>query len=260
MAELVRINVGYFLIALVVAGVLWYLARTARNKSPSINTAGNQTKHIDSRDKARPPKNREIYSSIRFKYRDSDGNITERTVDVLSGKRGYEFKGYCHLRKDTRTFYFDRIEGDEVVDISTGEVMTPMAWRNKLQGTSVSQDALADESRRIAYKQELEEANNTWLTLTMPPPVVEFKDKRFALGGYFESGNIDASKEKVLQRGGIIQASPNGKTNYIVVNPKAGVNETYKNAIHKLREKNIQPTIISEAHWLESIETNHIRT
>jgi NAD-dependent DNA ligase len=89
----------------------------------------------------------------------------------------------------------------------------------------------------------------------MPPPDVIFENKRFALGGYFNSGNIDESKEKVEKHGGIIQAIPNGKTDYIVVNIDHGVNGTYENAIKNLRERGIEPVIISEEHWLSFIKT-----
>lgn len=202
----------------------------------------------------RESKEKTILDTVRFKYRDFDDNITERTVDVMTGKRGNKFKGYCHLREETRTFYFTRICGSEVTDVVTGEVTTAMGWQHKLQGTSVSKESLEYESRIIASQKKLDEANNTWLSLTSPAPKVEFKNKRFALGGYFNSGNIDECKEKVEKKGGIIQLVPNGKTDYIVVNPDSGVNQTYEKAIRKLHERGVSPVIISEAHWLGFIK------
>lgn len=95
------------------------------------------------------PKEKDIYGTVQFKYRDFDGNITERTVDVITGKIGDKFKGYCHLRKEIRTFYFSRIHGFELIDIETGEVTTPMEWRNKLQGTKKSKEELGNEDFRI---------------------------------------------------------------------------------------------------------------
>jgi len=41
---------------------------------------------------------KEPYSTIRFRYRDREGNETERTVDVVTGKRGETFRAFCHLR------------------------------------------------------------------------------------------------------------------------------------------------------------------
>jgi hypothetical protein len=200
------------------------------------------------------PKENDIYGTVRFKYRDFDGNITERTVDVITGKRGDKFKGYCHLREEIRTFYFSRIHGFELIDVETGEVTTPMEWRNRLQGTKRSQESLGYEELKIEHQRKTAEAIETWLRLTMPAPDVEFTNKHFALGGYFNSGNIDESKGKVEKRGGIIQLVPNSKTDYIVVNPDFGVNKTYENAIKKLQERGIEPVIISEEHWLSFVE------
>lgn len=57
-----------------------------------------------------------------FKYRDKDGNITDRTVEVR--RFGAEhITGYCGLRRMQRTFRIDRIVGAEVVDTTTGEVI-----------------------------------------------------------------------------------------------------------------------------------------
>lgn len=244
------VDMGYLLIIFIAMMLLWLFTSKGGKHSTKIKTTGNEANSYGYQKKTKPPKDMAIYDSVRFQYRDFNGDMTERTVDVVSGKRGEEFKGYCHFRNDIRTFYFSRIEGDEVINVATGEIMTPMAWRNKLQGTSVSREALEDESIRIEHKKSLAEANSTWLSLTMPPPIVIFENKRFALGGYFDSGNIEESKEKVTKRGGIIQTVPNGKTDYIVVNPNVGVNETYKNAIQKLHERNINPVIVSEKHFL----------
>ncbi|MFZ2404312.1 MAG: hypothetical protein WAW41_04190 [Methylobacter sp.] len=236
---------------IILAGLIYLSKWNQETKKPQLN--GNKKSIFKVKHK---PKEKDIYGTVRFKYRDYDGNITDRTVDVITGKRGNKFKGYCHLRKETRSFYFSRIHGFELIDVETGEVTTPMEWRDRLQGTKRSKEALGYEEISIEHKAEVDEANRTWLSLTMPPPDVEFENKRFALGGYFNSGNIDVSKAKVEKRGGIIQLTPNGKTDFIVVNPEFGVNKTYENAIKKLRERGIEPVIICEEHWLSFIENN----
>lgn len=82
---------------------------------------------------AKTVKRKPAIASISFLYKDAVGDITERTVDVSSGRRGQSFKGYCHLRGALREFRFDRIIGGEVIDTQTGEIMTPSEWRKKLQ-------------------------------------------------------------------------------------------------------------------------------
>ena len=197
-------------------------------------------------------KEKVIYATIRFKYNDLENNITERTVDVMTGKKNNYFSGYCHLRKARRDFYFAGMRGD-VVNVTTGEALLPMEWRHQLQGTAASKKAMEKEAEHIAFENNRNEGNDTWLKLTSPAPVVEFEGKRFTLGGYFDSGNIDACKEKVTSRGGIIQAAPNGKTDFIVVNPDEGVSNHYQSCIKKLLDRNITPIIISEDHWLDSM-------
>jgi NAD-dependent DNA ligase len=160
------------------------------------------------------------------------------------------------LRKNTRTFYFKRIHDFEVIDVATGEVSTPMEWRYKLQGTKVAKEALIEEQRIIKAKKKHVEASDTWLSLSAPAPVVEFENNRFALAGYFSSGNREDSEERVKNKGGVIQKTPNGKTNYIVINPTEGVNQSFESAINKLLERGIQPVIISEDHWLASLKSS----
>lgn len=204
--------------------------------------------------KINPPDKCRVYDTVRFKYLDREEGVTERTVDLISGKIGDQFKGYCYLRKEERTFYFDRIHGFKVMHVATGEITTPMEWRYRLQGTKIAKKAVIEERRKIEAEREHVEANETWLSLTEPAPRVEFEGKRFALAGDFSSGNISDSVEKVERKGGLVQTSPNGKTDYIVVNPDKGVNMTFKKAIHKLLARGIQPVIITEKHWLSSLD------
>ena len=206
--------------------------------------------------KQNQPKESQILDTVRFKYQEYDGEITERTVDIITGKTGKEFKGYCHLIKDIRYFNFNRIQGFEVTHMTTGEVTSPMAWKYKLQGTKVAEEEMIDEHSRIENEKKHIEASQSWLSLTNPAPKVEFDNKRFALAGYFSSGNRDDSEAKVEKKGGMIQKTPNGKTDYIVVNPDRGVNGSFKKAILSLLDRGIQPAIISEDHWLSSINNS----
>jgi len=239
---------------LIIAGFVLFIILKLKNNSPEKSL--DQPRPGIQRSPVKPPNEKRVYDTVRFRYRDAEGEISERTVDLTTGKKGEQFKGYCHLRKDTRTFYFKRIQGFEVIDVATGEVSTPMEWRYKLQGTKVAKEALVEEQRIIAAKKKRKEASDTWLSLTVPAPVVEFENKRFALAGYFSSGNRDDSEEKVENKGGVIQKAPNGKTNYIVINPTEGVNQSFEKAIHKLLERGIEPVIISEDHWLASLKSS----
>lgn len=239
---------------LIVAGFILFIV--VKLKDSSATKPIEQPRPDIQRSPSKPPSEKRVYDTVRFKYRDADGEISERTVDLTMGKKGDQFRGYCHLRKDTRTFYFKRIQDFEVIDVATGEVSTPMEWRYKLQGTKVAKEALIEEQRIIAANKKREEASDSWLSLTVPAPTVEFENKRFALAGYFSSGNREISEEKVEKKGGVIQQSPNGKTDYIVINPSQGVNKTFEKAILKLIERGIQPVIISEDHWLASLNGN----
>lgn len=67
---------------------------------------------------------RSVKKSVSIKYRDGDGTVTERDVDIKAFEpQGHEclVLGWCHLRKAKRTFRFDRME--RVIDLGTGEVV-----------------------------------------------------------------------------------------------------------------------------------------
>jgi hypothetical protein len=120
----------------------FFIAKGIAKKEPESNP-----KQVKASTKVRL---KEPYSTIRFRYRDREGNETERTVDVVTGKRGETFKAFCHLRKEERTFFFNRIAGFEVIDVVSGETLTPMEWRFRLQGTKVALSEL--ESEREAMR------------------------------------------------------------------------------------------------------------
>lgn len=65
-----------------------------------------------------------VNATLHLNYQNSEGEITERTVDVQ--KFGYYndfayLTGFCRLRQDPRTFRIDRIL--QCVDMETGEII-----------------------------------------------------------------------------------------------------------------------------------------
>lgn len=123
-------------------------AATHNNQSKIIKDLQPSTSKQDSVKKSNPVTASRILDRVKFKYSDYEGNITERIVDVTSGKKGEQFTGHCHLKNDARTFYYKRIIDFEVIRVNTGEIMTPMAWRYEMQGTKVAEKAMLEEQAR----------------------------------------------------------------------------------------------------------------
>lgn len=57
-----------------------------------------------------------------FKYRDRNGDVTDRVLEV-NRYSAEHLVGYCALRRCQRTFRIDRIVNSEVIDTTTGEVI-----------------------------------------------------------------------------------------------------------------------------------------
>lgn len=63
---------------------------------------------------------------VKIKYRNFQGEASERTVDVqcIYGDKESNLPshidGYCHKRKERRTFRLDRV--DEIIDLRTGVI------------------------------------------------------------------------------------------------------------------------------------------
>lgn len=62
-----------------------------------------------------------------FIYEDSQGKITKRDVDVRAFDGEY-ITGFCHIRRQLRTFRSDLILNDEIILRNTGEVMSVSDW------------------------------------------------------------------------------------------------------------------------------------
>ncbi|EHM7432286.1 hypothetical protein KGV77_004233 [Escherichia coli] len=67
------------------------------------------------------------YRYVAFIYEDSQGKVTRRDVDVRAFDGEY-ITGFCHIRKQLRTFRSDRILNDEIILRNTGEVMSVSDW------------------------------------------------------------------------------------------------------------------------------------
>ncbi|EBJ5417505.1 WYL domain-containing protein [Salmonella enterica] len=67
------------------------------------------------------------YQFISFGYVNSASETTFREVDVKEVNDTY-ITGYCHLRRQLRTFRIDRIRNQEVVIRDSGEVINVYDW------------------------------------------------------------------------------------------------------------------------------------
>ncbi|WJV67457.1 WYL domain-containing protein [Pectobacteriaceae bacterium CE70] len=65
--------------------------------------------------------------NISFEYTDSSNNSTYREVDVKNVDADY-ITGFCHSRRQLRTFRIDRIENSEIVVRNTGELINVYDW------------------------------------------------------------------------------------------------------------------------------------
>lgn len=92
--------------------------KKANSQEPAKNSSVN--KQISVSDKN--------YSSgdIQFWYTDAEGNLTHRNVHILSVDSEY-LEGIDLDKKAERTFRIERMD-DEIVDLSTGEILTKQAW------------------------------------------------------------------------------------------------------------------------------------
>ena len=67
-------------------------------------------------------------TTVQFDYRPLDGQAERRTVDpirVFSSDTSWYLQGWCHTRRDNRTFLFDRIENMVVTEQGAGVHAAP---------------------------------------------------------------------------------------------------------------------------------------
>jgi len=68
-------------------------------------------------------------------YRNARGEMRERKVDVVEYRRPY-FRGYCHLRREYRTFRVDRIFRAQIVGPHSRSTTEPVPAAEDLAGGS----------------------------------------------------------------------------------------------------------------------------
>jgi len=96
--------------------------------------------------------------SIRFTYA-QDGAPSERQVDVQAFDANY-LKGYCGLRREIRTFRFDRIVG-KITCLDTGEVMTSPAWKRQARKYLEERPAIM----ALSHEHELDYLTSGYLAI-----------------------------------------------------------------------------------------------
>lgn len=64
---------------------------------------------------------------ISFRYTDSSSNSTYREIDVKNVDTNY-ITGFCHSRRQLRTFRIDRIDNSEIAIRNTGELINVYDW------------------------------------------------------------------------------------------------------------------------------------
>ncbi|QCT18549.1 WYL domain-containing protein [Jejubacter calystegiae] len=96
------------------------------NKSnKNINLPSNRHPHTQSKKKPRIAN--VALKNISFSYTNSNGDFSYREVDVSKVDEDYIF-GYCHMRRQLRTFRLDRIENEEVIVRESGEILNVYDW------------------------------------------------------------------------------------------------------------------------------------
>ncbi|EIV6807587.1 hypothetical protein ABLG01_005311 [Klebsiella pneumoniae] len=85
-----------------------------------------ETKVISSKKKLTSSEKNEL-KNISFGYTDSSNNSTYREVDVKNVDADY-ITGFCHSRRQLRSFCIDRIENSEIVVRNTGELINVYDW------------------------------------------------------------------------------------------------------------------------------------
>ncbi|MBP2850553.1 hypothetical protein [Dickeya oryzae] len=101
---------------------------SAIKTKPSNNETFNsgEMKAISSRKKLTSIEKNEL-RNISFGYTDSSGDSTYREIDVKDVDTNY-ITGFCHTRRQLRTFRIDRIDNSEIAIRDTGELINVYDW------------------------------------------------------------------------------------------------------------------------------------
>lgn len=104
-----------------------------REWQPLAPVVDDEPPKVKRRSKAKSSKRKEgrTLDTIRFTYRDSKGDYSDRRVVVNVLDEEY-FQGFCLSRNATRTFRLDRIVGD-VTSETTGEIAQIWRWVDQIR-------------------------------------------------------------------------------------------------------------------------------
>lgn len=198
---------------------------------------------------------------------------TAEPYKVVFRKDGDNLKALCGCRAGINNQYckhrFRILAGDPTGIVSGNDsgVAVVAAW---MDGSHI-QDAMEDlhelEDEMDVLRREVNKAKSSlaWVMrhgepyrpdflpdITDPAPEITFEGKRFYLGGRFEALNLDESKTLVLSLEGRLQDKPNGKADYLVVNPEQGISQRAFNEVLKVQQRGKSIPVITEVDWLEA--------
>ncbi|WP_410739206.1 WYL domain-containing protein [Citrobacter freundii] len=122
---------GDYATALTISVIVFLITirRMNLNKKDSFpSVATEQNTHVN---KPKPfsgnHNTKDWFKNISFSYTDSNGNSSYREVDIKEINE-QSMTGYCHSRRQLRTFRLDRIDNSEIVIRDTGELINVYDW------------------------------------------------------------------------------------------------------------------------------------
>lgn len=122
---------GDFATALTIFVIVFLITirRMGINKKGSLpSVATEQNTHVNKSNPFSGNHNtRDWFKNVSFSYTDSNGNSSYREVDVKEINE-QNLTGYCHSRRQLRTFRLDRIDNSEIVIRDTGELINVYDW------------------------------------------------------------------------------------------------------------------------------------
>lgn len=122
---------GDFATALTIFVIVFLITirRMGINKKGSLpSVATEQNTHVNKSNPFSGNHNtRDWFKNISFSYTDSNGNSSYREVDVKEINE-QNLTGYCHSRRQLRTFRLDRIDNSEIAIRDTGELINVYDW------------------------------------------------------------------------------------------------------------------------------------
>lgn len=197
--------------------------------------------------------------------------LTNRTIDELIGLcKGMQADGFIHVAE--AHFLANWLEKSrEIIDIWPCNILAGRI--DKIMEDGVVDEAeqrdlfdllseitgcnAADEIIDKSTGEILEGLSHmaTLLPVDKPAPPITFKDKLFCLTGKFFYGARKRCEDEILRRGGQLQATPNKKTDYLVIGLLGS--SDWKHSTHGtkiqygvvLREKGASLAIVTEEHW-----------